>query len=122
MGSFSLLHGNLPNPGIKPRSPVLEADSLPAELLHRQGTPPELAVHVKLHEQVPLASVCLLKLKGFTKGPFLRIKPGIPTAKSYAPYLAPLPAHSNSALTEASLSQTVAFDRLGRGGGHVQYK
>ena len=31
VGSLSLLQGNLPNPGIKPRSPVLQADSLPAE-------------------------------------------------------------------------------------------
>ena len=31
VGSLSLLQGNLPNPGIKPRSPVLQGDSLPAE-------------------------------------------------------------------------------------------
>ena len=31
MGSLPLLQGNLPNPGIKPRSPGLQADSLPAE-------------------------------------------------------------------------------------------
>ena len=30
-GSLSLLQGNLPNPGIEPRSPTLRADSLPAE-------------------------------------------------------------------------------------------
>ena len=30
-GSLSLLPGHLPNPGIKPRSPALQADSLPAE-------------------------------------------------------------------------------------------
>ena len=36
MGSFSLLQGNLPNPGIKPRSPALQADSLPVE---PQGKP-----------------------------------------------------------------------------------
>ena len=100
----------------------MEADSLPAELLHLQGIRPELAFHVKLDEQVSLASICLLKLKGFAKGPFLRIKPGIPTVKSYAPYLAPLPAHSNSALTEAALSQTGAFDRLvGRWGEVVMF-
>ena len=34
--SHSLLQGNLPNPGIKPRSPTLQADSLPAE---PQGSP-----------------------------------------------------------------------------------
>ena len=31
VGSLSLLQGNLPNPGIQPRSPTLQADSLPAE-------------------------------------------------------------------------------------------
>ena len=36
VGSLSLLQGNLPNPGIKPRSPALQEDSLPAE---PQGKP-----------------------------------------------------------------------------------
>ena len=36
VGSLSLLQGNLPNPGIEPRSPTLRADSLPAE---PQGKP-----------------------------------------------------------------------------------
>ena len=36
VGSLSLLQGNLPNPGIEPRSPALQADSLPAE---PQGKP-----------------------------------------------------------------------------------
>ena len=31
VGSLSLLHGDFPNPGIEPRSPSLQADSLPAE-------------------------------------------------------------------------------------------
>ena len=31
VGSLSFLQGNLPNPGIKHRSPTLQADSLPAE-------------------------------------------------------------------------------------------
>ena len=31
MGSLSLLQGNLPNPGVEPRSPALQANSLPAE-------------------------------------------------------------------------------------------
>ena len=31
VGSLSLLQGNLPNPGIEPRSPALQAGSLPAE-------------------------------------------------------------------------------------------
>ena len=31
VGSLSLLQGNHPNPGIEPRSPALQADSLPAE-------------------------------------------------------------------------------------------
>ena len=36
VGSLSLLQGNLHNPGIEPRSPALQADSLPAE---PQGKP-----------------------------------------------------------------------------------
>ena len=31
VGSHSLFQGNLPNPGIEPRSPALWADSLPPE-------------------------------------------------------------------------------------------
>ena len=31
VGCHALLQGNLPNPGIEPRSPSLQADSLPAE-------------------------------------------------------------------------------------------
>ena len=31
VGSLSLLQGDLPNPGTKPRFPALQADSLPAE-------------------------------------------------------------------------------------------
>ena len=31
VGSLSLLQGNLPNPGIEPRSPALQAGSLPAK-------------------------------------------------------------------------------------------
>ena len=31
LSSLSLLQGNLPNPGIKPRSPILQVDSLPSE-------------------------------------------------------------------------------------------
>ena len=41
VGSLSLLQGNLPNPGIKPRSPALQADSLPAE---PQGEPKNTGV------------------------------------------------------------------------------
>ena len=36
VGSLSLLQGNLPNLGIEPRSPTLQADSLPGE---PQGKP-----------------------------------------------------------------------------------
>ena len=41
VGSLSLLQGNLPNPGIEPRSPTLRADSLPAE---PQGKPKNTGV------------------------------------------------------------------------------
>ena len=39
VGSLFLLQGNLSNPGIKPRSPGLQADSLPAE---QKGSPKKL--------------------------------------------------------------------------------
>ena len=32
LGSLSLLQGELPNQGVKPRSPALQMDSLPSEL------------------------------------------------------------------------------------------
>ena len=35
VGSLSLLQGNLPNSGIKTKSPVLQVDSLPSEPLER---------------------------------------------------------------------------------------
>ena len=41
VGNLSLLQDNLPNPGIKPRSPGLRADSLPAE---PQGKPKNIGV------------------------------------------------------------------------------
>ena len=41
VGSLSLIQGILPNPGIKPMSPVLQADSLPAE---PQGKPKNTGV------------------------------------------------------------------------------
>ena len=43
VGSLSLLQGGFPNPGIEPRSPTLQVDSLPAE---PQGKP-ELATDVR---------------------------------------------------------------------------
>ena len=41
VGSLSLLQGNLPNPGIEPRSPVLQVDSFTAE---PQGKPKKTGV------------------------------------------------------------------------------
>ena len=41
VGRLPLLQGNLPNPGIEPRSPTLQADSLPAE---PQGKPKNTGV------------------------------------------------------------------------------
>ena len=39
VGCHALLQGNLPNPGIKPRSPTLQVDSLPSR---HQGSPRRL--------------------------------------------------------------------------------
>ena len=41
VGSYSSTPGDLPNPGIEPRSPALQADSLPAE---PQGKPKNIGV------------------------------------------------------------------------------
>ena len=41
VGSYSFTPGDLPNPGIEPRSPALQADSLPAE---PQGKPKNIGV------------------------------------------------------------------------------
>ena len=41
VGSLSLLQEDLPNPGIKPRSPALQVDSLPVE---PQGKPKNTGV------------------------------------------------------------------------------
>ena len=58
MGSHSLLQGTLPNPGVKPRSPALQADSLSSE------PPGKLMVAVNSWCSLPLSSfgifpVCL---------------------------------------------------------------
>ena len=50
VGSLSLLQGNLPNPGFEPRSPALQADSLPAE---PPGKPKKTGVdHCKSNHKV----------------------------------------------------------------------
>ena len=41
--------GDLPDPGIEPRSPTLQADSLPTEL---RGKPPKLEKGMKIKEAV----------------------------------------------------------------------
>ena len=74
-GRLSLLQGNLPNPGIEPRSPTLQADSLPAEPpgtphkvnAHRvKGLPPlertQLLRHLQaLPDSQPCTCACLLR-------------------------------------------------------------
>ena len=46
VGSLSRLQGNLPNPGVEPRSPALQVDSLPAE--------PQLTINNKTKQPVHL--------------------------------------------------------------------
>ena len=76
MGCHFLLPGNLPDPGIKPRSPALQADSLPSEPPGKQGGDelgifplpgdfPDLGI-----KPAPLASPTLAaaeKVKGWVK-------------------------------------------------------
>ena len=60
--SLSFLQGNLPNPGIEPRSPALQVDSLPAE---PQGKPKNTGVGchfllqcIKVKSEREVAQVC----------------------------------------------------------------
>ena len=59
MGSLSLLQGNLPNPGIEPRSLTLQAGSVPAE---SQGKPKNTGVGS------PIPSVADLPNPGIERG------------------------------------------------------
>ena len=53
VGSHSLLQGNFPDPAIKPRSPALQADSLPSQ---PPGKPTLKTIWVKLNWCVPSVS------------------------------------------------------------------
>ena len=49
VGVLSLLQGNIPDPGIKPGSPALQADSSPAELLGKSSCSlPWYIIHLDL--------------------------------------------------------------------------
>ena len=60
--------GDLPNPGIEPRSPVLQADSLPAEPqgepIHKTGL--LLNIYIFLSDWVNKYSKNLVKMKSFS--------------------------------------------------------
>ena len=62
MGSLSHLQGNLPDPGIEPRSPALQADSLPVE---PQGKPKNTGV---CSIEVPIPSLADLSDPGIDQG------------------------------------------------------
>ena len=62
MGSLSLLQGNIPDPGIQPRSPALWADSLPVE---PQGKPKNTGVG---SIEVPIPSLADLPNPGIDQG------------------------------------------------------
>ena len=74
-GQPFLSPGNLPNPGIEPRSPALLTDSLPAELL---GKPPgKLPFYLIFHAVLFLKEVimCSLYLRnGYLYSTFLKAK------------------------------------------------
>ena len=48
--------GDLPNPGIEPRSPALQADSLPAEL---QGKPLESRTKIQMEAHILNVYICI---------------------------------------------------------------
>ena len=61
--SWSLLQGDLPNPGIKPGSPALQVDSLPSEPPEKQFTHiAELLILPTIHEAVTLI-ISLFQMK-----------------------------------------------------------
>ena len=70
MGCHALLQGNLPNPGIEPGSPALQADSLPTEL---QAKP--------LNSSLPGCT------KLFNKGSEPMLHPGVCTSCSTDPWV-----------------------------------
>ena len=53
--------GDLPDPGIKPRSPALQADALPSE---PPGKPKNVQITVQLHSFHILARLCSKSFKG----------------------------------------------------------
>ena len=58
--------GDLPHPGIKPRSPVLQADSLPSEPLGETKTPLHLTVACLSHSQATKFCCWLLGGHGYS--------------------------------------------------------
>ena len=52
--------GDLPDPGIKPRSPALQAGSLPTEL---QGKP-AIYIHTHTHTHTQLSHLLAMELEG----------------------------------------------------------
>ena len=61
-GSLSFLQGNLPNPGIEPRSPAVQVDSLPAEPQgesgEREQQPTPVFLPGESHGQGSLVGYC----------------------------------------------------------------
>ena len=59
VGSLSLLQGmDLPNPGIKPRSPTLQADFLPAEPQGKHFIPYSSETVIFKTSNLPISSNC----------------------------------------------------------------
>ena len=58
--------GDLPNPGIKPRSPALQADSLPAELPKK----PHICVYIHISESL----CCTPETNNFVNQPYFNEK------------------------------------------------
>ena len=57
VGSLLLLQGNLPNPGIEPRSPTLQADSLPTELSGKPSIKEKRGIHSTVWPLLLLAKI-----------------------------------------------------------------
>ena len=98
MGCHFLLQGNLPNPGIKPGSSALQADSLP---LSHQGSPSLFSMKMLL--------TCSLSPVGGGEGPSFRNFYKNLNGFTFLPFIS-LIRKTPTLLTQVSISHTPASE------------
>ena len=108
-GCHALLQGNLPNPGIEPRSPASQADSSPSE-------PPGKILHLANHKHPPELSVLKLRHVLVYKPSLLfPVIPGSSRSVSSSSFHGALPLRGGA--SEGDCADTPP--RLGRPSGEV---